>query len=68
MIVSNTDVPDELLILDTARAAAALNRTPQTLRHWACQGTGPIKPLKIGSRLAWRLSDIKKLLAGEVMA
>ena len=67
-MAAKNSIPDELHTLDTASAATALNRTPQTLRHWACQGTGPIKPLKIGSRLAWRLSDIKKLLTGEVAA
>lgn len=46
----------------TADAAYYLNRQPQSLRAWACHMTGPLTPLRIGSRLAWRVADIKKLL------
>ena len=47
----------------TAEAAAILNRKPQTLRKWACLGTGPIQPIRVYGRLAWRLSDINKVFA-----
>jgi hypothetical protein len=50
----------------TAVAAKALNRKPQTLRSWACMGTGPIRPVRINGRLAWPLTDIAALLAGGV--
>ncbi|GJL73639.1 MAG: hypothetical protein NMNS01_28380 [Nitrosomonas sp.] len=46
----------------TKEAAYYLNRKPQTLREWSCLQTGPIHPIKIGNRLAWRVKDIKKLL------
>lgn len=48
-------------ILSTAEAAFYLNRQPQTLRLWACYG-GPIAPLNIGGRLAWKTQDIRNLL------
>ncbi len=46
----------------TADAAALLNRKPQTLRKWACLECGPIRPIRINGRLAWRVSDIQALL------
>ncbi|KWF23429.1 helix-turn-helix domain-containing protein [Burkholderia cenocepacia] len=53
-------------VLPTDEAAAALNRRPQTLRKWACLENGPIRPVRINGRLAWRVSDIQALLSGEV--
>ncbi|WP_159680350.1 helix-turn-helix domain-containing protein [Caballeronia cordobensis] len=50
--------------LTTEQAAAALNRKPQTLRKWACLECGPIRPVRICGRLAWRASDIQRLLNG----
>lgn len=49
-------------ILTTAEAAMYLNRKPQTLRKWACFENGPIKPIRINGRLAWRVADLAKLL------
>ncbi len=51
--------------LPTNKAAAAINRSPQTLRKWACLGTGPIRPIKIYGRLAWHVCDLRALLSGE---
>jgi hypothetical protein len=51
-------------ITDTAAAAAFLKRRPQTLRKWACLETGPIRPIRINGRLAWKVSDLKALLTG----
>jgi hypothetical protein len=48
--------------LETAAAAHHLNRRPQTLRAWACLETGPIRPLRINGRLAWRVADLRRLL------
>jgi hypothetical protein len=49
--------------LTTVEAAAAINRKPQTLRKWACLETGPIRPIRVNRRLAWRVSDLQALLA-----
>lgn len=49
--------------ISTSEAAAHLMRAPQTLRLWACKGGGPIKPLKIHGRLAWPVSEIRRLLS-----
>lgn len=51
-------------VVSTKVAAEAINRQPQTLRKWACLECGPIRPLRINSRLAWRVSDIHALLSG----
>lgn len=59
--ISSTGFP---IVLPTSEAAAALNRAPQTLRKWACLENGPIRPLRINGRLAWRVSDLQSLLAG----
>jgi hypothetical protein len=48
--------------VDTATAAHHLNRRPQTLRGWACHEDGPLRPARINGRLAWRVSDIKRVL------
>ena len=48
--------------LETSAAAFYLNRKDQTLREWACKGTGPIKPIRIHGRLAWPVTDLRKLL------
>lgn len=48
--------------LDTATAAAYLNRQPQTLRVWACFENGPIRPIRINGRLAWPTDDVRRLL------
>ena len=53
-------------VLTTGEAATALNRRPQTLRKWACLENGPIRPVRINGRLAWRVSDIQALIGGEV--
>lgn len=49
-------------VLPTDQAAAAINRKPQTLRKWACLENGPIRPIRINGRLAWRVADLAKLL------
>jgi hypothetical protein len=51
--------------LTTNEAASVINRAPQTLRNWACLACGPIRPLRIHGRLAWRVSDLLVLLKGE---
>lgn len=53
-------------ILPTNEAAAAINRAPQTLRKWACLENGPIRPIRINGRLAWKVSDLMSLLSGGV--
>ena len=50
--------------LPTHEAAVAINRQPQTLRKWACLENGPIRPIRINGRLAWRVADLQALLAG----
>ena len=50
--------------VETDTAAYHLNRKPQTLRAWACLENGPIRPLRINGRLAWRVADIRRLLNG----
>ena len=52
--------------LTTHEAAPTLNRAPQTLRKWACLETGPIRPIRINGRLAWKVSDLQTLLSGGV--
>ena len=48
--------------VDTACAAFHISRQPQTLRGWACREDGPIRPLRINGRLAWKTADLRKLL------
>ena len=46
----------------TACAAFWLNRSPQTLRAWACFENGPVRPIRVRGRLAWPVATIKGLL------
>lgn len=48
--------------VDTSTAAFHLNRRPQTLRGWACHEDGPLRPVRIHGRLAWRTADLRTLL------
>jgi len=57
--------PGLLEVVSTTDAAATINRRPQTLRKWACLECGPIRPVRIGGRLAWRVRDLEALLNGE---
>ncbi|MEZ0192163.1 DNA-binding protein [Ralstonia solanacearum] len=50
--------------LPTNEAATVLNRKDQTMRKWACLENGPIRPIRINGRLAWRVVDLAKLLNG----
>lgn len=53
-------------VLTTIKASALLNRAPQTLRKWACLDSGPLRPIRINGRLAWKVFDIQVLLNGGV--
>ena len=48
--------------VDTAAAAHFLNRKPQTLRGWACMENGPLRPIRINGRLAWNVSELRRVL------
>ncbi|PZP95533.1 MAG: hypothetical protein DI587_22280 [Variovorax paradoxus] len=48
--------------LPTVEAAFHLNRAQQTLRVWASKDAGPIRPHRVNGRLAWPVTDIRKLL------
>ena len=50
------------IALPTPEAAAQLNRAQQTLRLWACKENGPIRPIRINGRLAWPVSELRRLL------
>ena len=58
-----TDLP---IVLTTDKASVYINRRPQTLRKWACLDNAPngIRPIRINGRLAWKVSDLQKLLEG----
>jgi hypothetical protein len=48
--------------VETAAAAFYTNRQQQTLRAWACHEDGPIRPLRINGRLAWPVSELRRVL------
>lgn len=51
-------------VLPTDCAAYHLNRSPQTLREWACLDRGLLRPIRIGNRLGWKTDEVRKLVAG----
>jgi hypothetical protein len=46
----------------TEQAAHYLNRRPQTLRCWAMREDGPLRPIRINGRLAWPVSELRRVL------
>lgn len=48
--------------VDTATAAYHLNRQPQTLRCWASAENGPLRPVRVHGRLAWSVSELRRIL------
>jgi hypothetical protein len=61
ILLNRASLPE---VLPTDEAAAAINRKPQTLRKWACLENGPIRPVRINGRLAWKVADLQALLNG----
>jgi hypothetical protein len=47
--------------VDTRTAAFHLNRKEQTLRAWACLQNGPISPIRINGRLAWPVTELRRV-------
>jgi hypothetical protein len=50
--------------VDTVECAALLGIKPQSVRRWACTGTGPIKPRRMFGRPRWAVDDINAVLNG----
>lgn len=48
--------------LPTSEAARHLNRSPQTLRIWACTESGPLRPVRVHGRLGWPVAGIRQAL------
>ena len=48
--------------LPTREAAWHLGRAQQTLRLWACEDNGPIRPIRLHGRLLWPVDEIRRLL------
>ena len=62
---SNKILKEDLpVVIPTAEAARILSRSPQTLRSWSSLDNGPegIRPIRIGNRLLWRVTDLMSLL------
>lgn len=51
--------------LPTDEAARHLGRSPKTLLCWSTEDRGPIRPMRIGGRLAWPVADLRRLLGVE---
>lgn len=48
--------------LPTPEAAFHLNRAQQTLRLWAMREDGPLRPIRVNGRLAWPVSELRRVL------
>ena len=46
----------------TEQAAYYLDRRPQTMRIWAMREDGPLRPIRINGRLAWPVSELRRVL------
>jgi hypothetical protein len=70
MTISQNKVPEKsfetgLKLVPTNIAAKMLMRTTGTMRNWSSNGNGLIRPIRVGRRLGWPLSEIEALLAGQ---
>jgi predicted DNA-binding transcriptional regulator AlpA len=54
-------MPDRLL--DIAELASRLKIPAKTIRNKLCDGTWPIRPLRIGRAVRWRESDVDRVIA-----
>lgn len=54
--------------LPTPEAAFHLNRAQQTLRLWAMRENGPIHPIRVNGRLAWPVSELRRILNVQALA
>ncbi len=45
----------------TEQAGYYLNRRPQTMREWAMRENGPLRPIRINGRLAWPVSELRRI-------
>ena len=52
-------------LVETRQAAFYLLREEQTLRVWASQENGPIRPVRVGRRLGWPMAEIRRLVGAE---
>jgi hypothetical protein len=59
-----TGLPASVTAVSTSEAARLLCRKPQTLREWSAYERGPIRPVRLGGKLLWRVADIERLLSG----
>lgn len=48
--------------VNTEQAAHYMMRKPQTMRAWACLENGPLRPIHINGRLAWPVSELRRVL------
>lgn len=48
--------------LPTHEAAYHLNRAQQTLRIWAMRENGPLRAIRVNGRLAWPVSELRRIL------
>lgn len=53
-------VEDDLLT--TSEAARILRISPSTLAQWRCNGKHKIPTVKFGTRVLYRLTDLKKFI------
>ncbi|GGP25865.1 hypothetical protein [Silvimonas amylolytica] len=53
--------------LTTEEAGPVINRRPKTLRKWASEEHGPIRPVRIHGCLSWRVADLAALLTGKAV-
>ena len=48
-------------VLTTKELCHYLNIAEQTAWGWACKESGPVRPIRIGRRLGWPTTAVKKL-------
>lgn len=51
--------------LGTRDTARHLGRQQKTLINWAHEGSGPLRPIRVGGRLMWPVNKLRELLQVE---
>ena len=52
-------------LIDINDLSKVLKINPKTIRNKLSNGTWPIKPMRVGKLLRWRISDVEAFLSGE---
>ena len=67
-MINNDEVFHKPQLLTPRQAATELGVSPGTLAVWRCRKRYPLRYIKVGSKVRYRLTDIEKFLTARTQA